>query len=356
MKIPIKKPTPNIEHFTDVIRGKIVPNGPPFAELFLDEGVIKEIGEHFLGMEWVVPTDKRTRQLYWDFKIKVYHAMGYDYLWAFGAPVFPTTVRTTDANDRRWAETSEGPIQSFKDFYDYEWPHLTEEMLADYYYISDKLPEGMGMFVAQGDGFLEAAMNIIIGYESMCEMLYTEPELIKAVLDKAGEIIYDSCLKMIEVPKSAGVFIGDDMGFTTSTLFSPDFYRENTLPWHKKLAEKVHEKGQLYMLHSCGKLDAIMPDLINDVKIDAKHSYQAGAYDVRDYKEKYGKDIAIIGGVDVDKLCRMDETDLRAYVRDILNVCAPGGRYALGSGNSITDYVPLKNYFAMLDEGLKFSL
>ena len=32
-----------------------------------------------------------------------------------------------------------------------------------------------------------------------------------------------------------------------------------------------------------------------------------------------------------------------------------GGGYALGSGNSIANYVPVENYLAMLDEGLNYS-
>lgn len=354
--LPLTKPAPDIERFKKTIRGEIVPGRPPFAELFLDEGVIRLIGEQFLGLTWAEPVDRASKSAYWDFKIRVYCAMGYDYLWVFGAPVFPTKVRTGETDGRNWAETGKGPIQSFEDFHSYPWPSLTDEMLWDYYYVSEHLPDGMGMFVANGDGFLEAAMNILIGYESMCVMLYENPDLVKAVLDKAGEIIFASCVKMIDVPKSAGVFIGDDMGFATSMLFSPEFYRAHLLPWHKKLADAVHGKDQLYLLHACGKIDEIMPDLIQDVGIDAKHSFQAGFYDVCEYKKRYGKDIAILGGVDVDMLCRLDEDSLRQYVRDILAVCAPGGRYALGTGNSVADYIPIKNYFAMLEEGLKFSL
>ena len=33
--------------------------------------------------------------------------------------------------------------------------------------------------------------------------------------------------------------------------------------------------------------------------------------------------------------------------------CAPGGRFAIGSGNSIPDYVPVENLLTMLDEVLK---
>ena len=58
--------------------------------------------------------------------------------------------------------------------------------------------------------------------------------------------------------------------------------------------------------------------------------------------------------MDVDKLARLPEPDLRAYVRRVLDACQPSGRYALGSGNSICNYIPVRNYLAMLDEGLKY--
>jgi len=34
----------------------------------------------------------------------------------------------------------------------------------------------------------------------------------------------------------------------------------------------------------------------------------------------------------------------------------PGGGYALGSGNSITNYIPVENYLIMLDEGAKWGV
>jgi uroporphyrinogen decarboxylase len=34
----------------------------------------------------------------------------------------------------------------------------------------------------------------------------------------------------------------------------------------------------------------------------------------------------------------------------------PGGGFALGSGNSLANYIPLENYFAMLEEGRSFGV
>ena len=97
-----------------------------------------------------------------------------------------------------------------------------------------------------------------------------------------------------------------------------------------------------------------MDDLINDVKIDVLHSFEDACCPVTEYKRRYGNRIGLLGGVDMDKLCRLDEKNLRKYIRKILEECMINGRYALGSGNSIANYVPIENYFIMLEEGLKW--
>ena len=40
-----------------------------------------------------------------------------------------------------------------------------------------------------------------------------------------------------------------------------------------------------------------MPDLINDVKIDAKHSFEDVIVPVEEFKIRWGKDVAVLGGV-----------------------------------------------------------
>ena len=145
------------------------------------------------------------------------------------------------------------------------------------------------------------------------------------------------------------------MGFKTATLIDPKFLRKYIFPWNKKMAQLAHDNDLLYFLHSCGNIESLMEDLIEDVKIDAKHSFEDEIMPVTQFKGKYGKRIAILGGVDVDKLCRLGETELRAYVRNIIDTCMQGGGYALGSGNSVTNYIPLENFFIMLDEGLNMS-
>jgi len=144
------------------------------------------------------------------------------------------------------------------------------------------------------------------------------------------------------------------MGFRSGTLISPDDLREFVLPGHKLMAKMSHDAGRPYLLHSCGQIDAIMEDLIEDVRIDARHSFEDTFTSVIEEKKKYGDRIALLGGIGVDFLCRASEDEIRRRVRETLDACLPGGGYCLGSGNSVANYIPVDNYLAMLDEGRKY--
>ena len=96
-----------------------------------------------------------------------------------------------------------------------------------------------------------------------------------------------------------------------------------------------------------------MDDLIDWVGIDAKHSFEDVIMPAAEAKRRYGDRIAILGGVDVDYLSRHSVDEVRAYTRKVIEECAPGGGWALGTGNSVPNYVPVENYLAMLDEGRK---
>jgi uroporphyrinogen decarboxylase len=145
------------------------------------------------------------------------------------------------------------------------------------------------------------------------------------------------------------------MGFRSGPLISPQDLRELALPGHRMVAQMVHEAGRPYMLHSCGNLECIMEDLIEDVGIDARHSFEDTIEDVITAKRRWGERVALLGGIDVDFLCRADEEAVRARVRETLKACTPGGGYCLGTGNSVANYIPLENYLAMIDEGRKWA-
>jgi len=344
------------------MRGQAIPNRPPIIELFLDMPVVREIAVAYLGLDWVEPGgDRRSQAEFWKNWVEVYHRLGYDFVRVSGGLDFPTRFRSAEdtadsgGGTRLWAEEGGGPISSWKGFEQYPWPNLDKVDLWHYEFVANNLPDGMGLMVCPTSGFFEIPLNYLFGYENLCYLLYDNPDLLDAVFRRTGELIYGFYEQLLGLPGLRAFFQGDDMGYKTGTLIASDDLRKYILPWHKKLARLAHDNGLLYFLHACGNIDEIMKDLMSEVGIDGRHSFEDEGNSVIDFKQRYGNRVAVLGGIDMDKLCRLPEDELRRHVRLVIEKCLPGGRFALGSGNTVANYVPIPNYLAMLDEAFQLT-
>jgi len=359
-KVPLNNPRPDFREFREVLMGEREAERVHFVELFADPEITSFIIENFLG-EKVIPWSLGTKRDFLKQQINWWYKMGYDYI-RVAIPdglEFPGKKRVTEdtaffsRGKRDWVEEKEGAITSWDDFERYPWPDADKIDYSLYEFAARNLPEGMKMMVCPSSGVLEISSEVLLGFEGMSYLLYDNPDLVEAVFNRVGEIIYKFYENIANLEGMEGFFQGDDMGFNTSTIVSPKILRKLVLPWHKRFASLAHQHNKMYWLHCCGDVSAIMEDLIEDVRIDAFHSFQDVIIPVVEFKKRYGHRVATLGGVDMDKLCRLNEENLREYVRGILDECMPY-RYALGSGNSIANYVPVENYLIMLDEGLKW--
>ena len=83
--------------------------------------------------------------------------------------------------------------------------------------------------------------------------------------------------------------------------------------------------------------------------INAKHSNEDAIAPYEEWITRYGDRIGLLGGFDVDLICQSDSQAVFDLVVDRgkkYRQMANG--YALGSGNSIPDYVPVEGYLAMV--------
>jgi uroporphyrinogen decarboxylase len=353
----LPKPEPNVEQFRRVLqRGPC--NPVPLVELAIAEETLAAVHGQPL-----IPLSRQDRieqfRAAVGQRVQLWHALGYDYYRARAEiPFQMETLAARDtgvlaAGERRWVNEHKGLIKSFADFEAYSWPTPKSVDFAAAEAAHSALPDGMGMIGFSG-GVLEWSSNLL-GLEGMMLLLYDNPDLVRAVVDRVGQIIYDAFRVFCQMDKVFAIWLGDDMGFKTATLLQPQHLRQYILPWHKRYAELAHQTGRLFLLHSCGHVDAVMPDLIEDVRIDAKHSFEDVIVPVEQFKQRWGSRVAVLGGVDVDLLSRGTQDDVRRRTTQILEACAPGGGYACGSGNSITNYMPTENYVAMLETIHRFN-
>jgi len=354
--LPLRHPKPDARRFVDVLMGRAEGTRPPLVEYLVDEVVMRPILTDLLGRSWVAEADDRDSQrAYLDNFIEFWYRMGYDFVrfergLGFAAKhlLAPDTAPGSDG-DRAWADEHHGAIADWEDFERYPWPAVEEVDFFPFEYLNDHLPEGMGLISCHAGGIFEH-LSWIMSVEGLCMALYDAPDLVNAVSDKIGTLMMGFYKHILDLDRVIVIFPGDDMGFRTGTFLAPSALREYCLPWHRRFAEMTHARGLPYFLHSCGNLETIMEDLISEVGIDGKHSFEDAILPVQDFQVRYGDRIAVLGGVDINILTASSPERVREHTRFLMETCGGRGRYAIGSGNSIPSYIPVDNYLAMADE------
>jgi len=355
--LPLQTPRPDGGRFIDSLMGRT--NGKtPLVEYLVDEILMRPILKDMLGREWAdwCP-DRAAQAAYLDNFIQFWYRMGYDFVRFERGMGFPTkglkAPDTAPGSDkqRNWVNQHEGSIRTWADFEAYPWPRIQDVDFFPYEYLSSHLPEGMGLIVSHSGGVFEH-LSHIMSYEGLCLALHDAPDLVQAMSDRIGGLMVEFYTHLLTLDNVIAIFPGDDMGFRTATLVSPAALRQYVLPWHKRFAAMTHATGRPYFLHSCGNLSRIMGDLIGDVGINGKHSYEDAIIPVQDFQARYGDQIAVLGGMDLNILAGPDVDAVRRHTRFLIETCGARGRYAIGSGNSVPSYVPLENYLAMVDEAL----
>lgn len=339
-KLP--KPQPDFENLLSVLRGE-VPKRPTLFEFFMNPPLYERVSQHISfdpkgskGKEWVTT-------------LKGFYAAGYDYvnlmIPGFGFEAGKQHTESTCSINEG------GVIRDRASFDAYRWPQKEDAQWEFLDELADIMPKGMKATIYGCYGVLENVIRLV-GYENLCFMIVDDEQLVYDIFEHVGGSLvqyFKTALKHDVV--GAGIS-NDDWGFNTQTMLPPDQMRKFVFPWHKRIVEVIHEAGKPAMLHSCGYFGEIIDDVIDDMKFDGRHSYEDTILPVEEaYKQLKGR-IAILGGIDLDYVCRKTPEEIYDRAQKMLALASDGG-YALGSGNSIPEYAPDENYIALISPALE---
>lgn len=329
---------PNFENLLKVLRRE-VPDRPTMFELFLNP----EVNQILTG---VVPEGEMPgRQNHVD----AFAAAGYDYA-TMSIPGF--CFKRAERERINSVSLNEGAIiLNDADFEAYTWPEFKREQFDLVKQL--KVPEGMKLVLFTPDGLLENSIALM-GYENMCLNLYDNPDLVRNVINKVGETLLAYYDWALDYDCFGAAVCNDDWGFNSMPMLDPQTMRELIVPWNCKFIDLIHSKGCPAIQHACGNIyDCnLMEDVIDVCKFDAHHSFEDKILPIEEAYPRYHERISLLGGVDVDFLCRATPEEIAKRSNALLDMCESTGGYALGSGNSIPAYVPSKNYFAMINTAL----
>jgi len=147
--------------------------------------------------------------------------------------------------------------------------------------------------------------------------------------------------------------IGDDLGTQNSLLMSPKMYQQYLKPLHADFISFIKERTHAKVFfHTDGDVFNLIPDLI-EIGVDILNPIQTSAgkmANLQELKSLYGDKLTFCGAVDTHHILPMGtQEEVRAEVKRVIDIMAPGGGYMLASVHTIMDDVPAENILAMVD-------
>ena len=241
-----------------------------------------------------------------------------------------------------------------KEVEDFEWPNAD---YLDFAEVLQQLREAGDVYRASGFWcpFFHNVADFF-GMENYFIKMYTHPDVVHAVTRHVVDFYLEANTRFFARAGDLidAFFFGNDFGTQLNLLVSPDSFREFVFPYFRQLTDLGHRHGLQVILHSCGSIYRVIPDLI-DLGVDALHPLQARAADMdaellaRDFAGK----IAFMGGVDTQHLLvHGDPESIKEDVRRVKDLLGPC-LIVSPSHEAILPNVPPRNIEAMAEAAIE---
>lgn len=171
----------------------------------------------------------------------------------------------------------------------------------------------------------------LMGFEDALCALLTEPEAVAGLFDALADYKCRLIDKIAEYYKPDIICYHDDWGTQRDLFFSPEIWRSLVKEPTKRIVEHVHSKGIKFDLHSCGLIKDLVPEIVDDLKVDALNIMSIN--DIPALKKITGKKVVYDVYLDTQKYDALDaggtltEEMLRKGIHEEVIANAKGGCY-----------------------------
>jgi len=204
--------------------------------------------------------------------------------------------------------------------------------------------------VASSWGSIFGETYRLMGMEKLMVALGLMPEVVHAIVTRLVDFFMEVDRRIFT--EFAGMvdmsFHGNDMGTQISLMLSPAMFREFFAGPLSRLTGQARSFGLKTMMHSCGAIAKLLPDIINcgyDV-IDPVQ-FTAAGMDLPVLKRDFGSEICFHGAISAQKILPLGTVgDVREHVREVVDIMRPGGGYIFCPDQAITVDTPVENIIA----------
>lgn len=343
-EVPKRTAKPDFNNLLSVLRRE-TPSRPTLFEFIINKPIHDQLSPELV-------TDVNDPFIAYRKAINAFYTLGYDYA-VVGIPNFSfRDLVTAHRRKEKSVSLDEGSILHTKEDVDeFQWPDPDRADYGILDRLAEYVPDGMKLIVSGPCGLLENVTHLV-GLAGICYMIKDDRSLAETIFEHIGSRLVRYYELAAKHPSVGAIISNDDWGFKSNTFFRHDEMRHFIFSWHRKMVQVAHQAGKPAILHSCGHFQSIIDDIVNDMKYDGRHSYEDNILPVEDAYEQYHDRIAILGGIDVDFMCRSKPEEVYKRSKTMLDLSSTKGSYALGTGNSVPEYLPKENYFALVRAAL----
>ena len=187
------------------------------------------------------------------------------------------------------------------------------------------------------------------GIENFLADMAGEPsfarKLLNTIIDKNMAML-DNIVACEEID---GILLGSDWGTQIDLLCSPAVWEDMIRPGEQKEYDLIHNCGKDVWVHSCGKIDKILPSLV-EMGLDVLNPVQPECMDIDRLKADYGDRLTFWGGISTQTVLPFGTPDdVRTEARRVRDLMSAGGGYILSPSQALQDDVPAENIDALLE-------
>ena len=255
---------------------------------------------------------------------------------------------TTDP--KAWNLEMTSFIHERSDLDKFPWEAAADIDFSKLHAVKQLLPEGMKVIAISGKIFTLTWM--LMGFNNFALKLVMDESFVAEVFERVATIQFKALETIFAMEHVAGVWVVDDIAFGTGPMISPAALQKHVFSWYRKVGERCHANNRLFLMHSDGDLSVLMDDLI-DMGLDVIQPIDPSCMDMARVKKQWGERICLIGNVSNELLRSASTAEIEARVKELLRDAAPGGGFALGSGNSVPNWAKYENYLAMRETCLR---
>jgi len=202
-------------------------------------------------------------------------------------------------------------------------------------------------------GFFGWARNLM-GLENLCLAFYKDPDLISDMLDFRTEMVLKAIEKAVREirPRIDYAHWWEDMCYNKGPLISPRLFEEFMVPRYKRITDFLREHGIWINIVDCdGYIDPLVPLWLKaGINCMFPLEIRARSDPIR-LREKYGRKVLLLGGVDKIALIRGKRAIKKEMER--LKPLIDEGGYIPTVDHRVPPDVSYENYLYYLSEKRK---